>query len=88
MYNFLNILETLALAETNAGKSSFATGTSAIAAFLAIAEDCVFFRNWFHTFYFSLLLLDDQNLAISRYWCVIVYDIHFDWGFVLTPIPL
>jgi len=48
---FLNTLETLSLAETNAGKFSFATGTSAIAAFLAIAEDCVFFRNWFHTFY-------------------------------------
>jgi hypothetical protein len=35
----------LAFAETYAGKSSFATGTSIIAAFCAVADDCVFFRN-------------------------------------------
>jgi hypothetical protein len=42
---FFIALETLALAETYTGKSSFATGTSIFAAFRAVAEDCVFFRN-------------------------------------------
>ena len=50
LYNLFITLENLALAETYAGKSSFAAGTSVIAAFLAVAEDCVFFRNWSQAF--------------------------------------
>ena len=50
LYGLFITLKTLALAETYAGKSSFAAGTSVIVAFRAVAEDGVFFWNWSQAF--------------------------------------
>ena len=47
--SLFNTLETLTLAETYAGKSSFAGDIYGIAAFLAVANNCVFSRNLYQT---------------------------------------
>ena len=50
LHSLFITLETLTLAETYAGKSSFTTGATVLDVFLAVAEDCVFFRNWSQAF--------------------------------------